>query len=377
MNKKFTAVGVLLLVFQLLYAQEKENPFSFEASYIGDGVTNLHGGIKTGAAYLGMGNISISFDTEKANWWKGGKLFVNGANIHGNSPTEKLVGDFQGVSNIDGGEHTYMQEFWYKQSFKTVWFSFGLQDLNTNFSIIENGGDYINSSFGISSLISTNITAPIFPLTSLGLKINWHISKNISWRTAIFDGTPNDFEHNKYNLDWRWKKECGLLGISEFHFANPFKFADGLYKIGTYQHGKPNETDPEKSDYNYGFYVIADQDVKVWNDDKKLSAFAQFAVSPQKINSHNYYLCGGLNYYGLFNRTDDVCGVAFSLAGFHNKMYTGMNHRHETVIETFYRVQFSENFALQPDIQYVINPSGSNEYLKNVLVGILRLHINF
>ena len=58
------------------------SPFSYEASYTGDLVSNFKGGIKTGTAYLGLANLKAGFDTEKANWWKGGQLFV----IHDNQP---------------------------------------------------------------------------------------------------------------------------------------------------------------------------------------------------------------------------------------------------------------------------------------------------
>ena len=42
----------------------------FGAAYIGDLVTNIKGGIKTGTAYLGLATIDAGFDTEKAKWWK-------------------------------------------------------------------------------------------------------------------------------------------------------------------------------------------------------------------------------------------------------------------------------------------------------------------
>ncbi|MDR1698872.1 MAG: carbohydrate porin, partial [Prevotellaceae bacterium] len=52
-------------------------------------------------------------------------------------------------------------------------------------------------------------------------------------------------------------------------------------------------------------------------------------------------------------------------------------HKHETTLELYYKWQFNDNFAIQPDIQYSINPSGTDEKLSNALLGILRLYINF
>ncbi len=52
-------------------------------------------------------------------------------------------------------------------------------------------------------------------------------------------------------------------------------------------------------------------------------------------------------------------------------------HNHETAVELYYKYQFNDNFALQPDVQYIINPSATGVALDNALVGMLRFHINF
>ena len=66
----------------MIFAQEAE-PLIFETSYVGDNVNNFSGGIKTGSRYLGMANIRLGFDMEKAGLWKGGLFYINAANTHG------------------------------------------------------------------------------------------------------------------------------------------------------------------------------------------------------------------------------------------------------------------------------------------------------
>ena len=141
----------------------------FGAFYTGDLVSNVSGGIQRGTTYLGLANIVAGFDTEKANWWKGGELFVNIGNTHGGEPSKNLVGDIQGVSNIEAGNLTFMYELWFKQRFGNFEIGLGLQDLNVDFASSENGALFTNSSFGIHSSIADNVTSPIFPLTALGL----------------------------------------------------------------------------------------------------------------------------------------------------------------------------------------------------------------
>ena len=50
--------------------------------------------------------------------------------------------------------------------------------------------------------------------------------------------------------------------------------------------------------------------------------------------------------------------------------------RHETAIELTYRVQFLPWLALQPDVQYIINP-GTDPALKNALVIGLRFELSW
>ena len=63
--------------------KEKEFPFEFQASYVGDFAGNVVGGKQLGFGYLGYGTLGITFDTEKAGWWKGGQLVLSGATTHG------------------------------------------------------------------------------------------------------------------------------------------------------------------------------------------------------------------------------------------------------------------------------------------------------
>jgi porin len=159
--------------FSNLSAQKQKDsikvcPVEFSATYVGDVVGNTIGGITTGVKYLGTANLSISLETEKANWWKGGQFYVKGGNTHGASPSEELIGEFQIISNIDGGgNHTYLFECWYKQKIGNVNLTFGLQDLNAEFANTDNASYYINSSFGIPSTIPEN--DPLLSFLSLQL----------------------------------------------------------------------------------------------------------------------------------------------------------------------------------------------------------------
>lgn len=349
-----------------LSAQEKENPFTLGAHYVGDLVSNFSGGIQTGTTYLGMATIDADFNTEKANWWKGGEAFAKIANTHGGEPTATLVGDFQGVSNIEAGNLTWLYELWYKQKIGNISITAGLQDLNVNFAASEYGALFTNSSFGVHSSIADNIPAPIFPLTALGFDLEWQISDKFLLKTAIFDGTPDEFENNPFNINWKIGKTDGYLAVSELQIDKSIiKNKNACYKLGIYFH--------EHSDMivgiekNKGFYFVGDQQIT-----DKFSAFAQIGLSPQSINTHNHFYGLGINYNGLIKkRGNDQCGIAVAHAGF-DANTTG----NETAIELTYKYQLCPNIYIRPDIQYIINPAGTGVILNNALVGFIRFDIS-
>lgn len=351
-----------------------ETPFTFNASYIGDIVTNHSGGIKTGTGYLGLANFKIGFDPQKAGLWKNGYLFLNAANTHGGEPSANFVGDFQGVTNIEAGNLSFLYELWYKQTIQNVVIIVGLQDLNAQFASSQYGGSFVNSSFGIHASIADNITAPIFPLTALGLTLQWNISTKLLGQVAIFDGTPDNFESNPYNLNWKLSKNDGMTAISELQLTGSLiKGLKGTYKVGTYFH-EHNSNSVSEVKNNYGFYFVGDQEVFVSKDDKKaLSVFTQIGLCPKDKNTNNRFISFGAVYRGLFrNRSLDELGTAFAYAGFSRKLVGN-----ETAIELNYRLHVTDNIFIKPDLQYIINPAGTDNKLKNAFVSLLRFGINF
>jgi len=189
--------------------------FNFNTSYVGDLVYNFDGGIKTGSTYLGLLNLDLGFDTEKAGLWKDGYFFVRLSDTHGRSLSENYVGDFQISSNIDGGKNLYFQELWYSHKFFQFSFILGIQDLNVEYANSNCGGYFINSSFGIMPTLATNANAPIFPLTTLGFTFKWDINELWVWKNAFYDGQPLYAGTKFINFEWNPDDKDGGLFISE------------------------------------------------------------------------------------------------------------------------------------------------------------------
>ena len=353
-------------------APENESALSFDASYIGDNVINMSGGIKTGYNYLGMANLRLTFNTEKAGLWKGAMFYINAANTHGGTPSANLIGDNQVISNIEAGNHTFLQEVIFQQTIGKVDISAGLQDLNVQFANTESGSVYLNSSFGILPVISANTSAPIFPLTSFGLTVKWNISKSTSWINAIHDGSPTDFSSNPYNLHWHIHSGDGILAISEIQHNSDLFGLPGIYKLGlfTLYHIVENTfIKPVPDSINNpvnGIYTHSDQ--LLWQrGERSLSFFSQLGYSPSKGSINNYYLGLGLNLTGALNPEGrDILGLAMA----HEHFTNGLNS--ETAIELTYRYQITDCLYIQPDLQYIISPAGTGIILENCLAGSIR-----
>ncbi len=227
-------IGFLFPVIAFSEEAESENsPVLFEASYIGDNINNVSGGLKTGASYLGMANLKLGLDFEKARLWNGGLFFINAANTHGATPSANFFGDAQVVSNIEAGNHTYIQEIWYSQQLGNLDLTAGLQDLNVEFASSELAALLLNSSFGILPIISGNFAAPIFPLTTLGVTFDWKISPTVTWVNAVYDGSPTNFDYNPYNIKWQFNSGDGFLVISEVQKTVKINEMKGVYKLGS------------------------------------------------------------------------------------------------------------------------------------------------
>ncbi|TMB63403.1 MAG: hypothetical protein E6J51_10740 [Chloroflexi bacterium] len=82
--------------------------------YDGEGFSDLSGGQRRGATYLGNVNLELTLDAQRLIGWSGLTVFLYGLGIHGGHPST-LAGDAQGVSNIEGPTKWPLEEAWIQQ----------------------------------------------------------------------------------------------------------------------------------------------------------------------------------------------------------------------------------------------------------------------
>ncbi len=82
--------------------------------------------------------------------------------------------------------------------------------------------------------------------------------------------------------------------------------------------------------------------------------YPRFAAEPKLEGSIGHNFAAGATYVGLVPCRDrDMLGAGVVWA----QLFQGGENR-ELVIECFYKAEWTPRFRIQPDVQYVISPSG-------------------
>jgi porin len=95
-----------------------------------------------------------------------------------------------------------------------------------------------------------------------------------------------------------------------------------------------------------------------------LSLFGQFGWSPPTQNPSQWSLMGGADWQGILEaRPNDTAGLLVAYAHMSNLPYLGVSPGEgEGVAEAFYNIQVTPWLGIQPDLQWVRQPSDQPEY---------------
>jgi porin len=122
---------------------------------------------------------------------------------------------------------------------------------------------------------------------------------------------------------------------------------------------------------NHGVYALADQMIFRESGPESgagLTVFAALTVAPdQRINTMPWFAAAGLVYRGLLPRRGrDTAGMALYYGGFSRDL---PGQTYELVLEWTYALALTPWLTIQPEVQYVINPSGRGTVRDALVVG--------
>ncbi len=372
---------MLCLSGLVITAQEADSnemkTFQIGSSLLVDNVANLHGGIQTGVTSLALFEFSIEYMPFRKGIFRETRLHGHLLKTGGEGPSEKLIGDVQIASNIEGRASRFIYELYLSQQLGNFSLSAGLHDLNTVFMTSEYAGDFINSSFGIFPAVSLNVPVSIFPVTSFGVIADYSRT-NFGVTAGMYNLNHDYVVEDEFTFENHFYRK-GYMAVTEVRYhRQAANGMDGEYKLGAYFKDCIPVTDHEEearcdSISNYGIYFIADQELFRLNEKSSVGSFLQIGRAPSALNyAPEYYGLGislrSISRKGL-NRTAGIAAghvVLQTISEDSGSQTTG----YETVIEFTASLALSRHLTVQPDIQYIVSPSG---IYPDAVTGVLRL----
>ena len=371
-----------------------ESGYVFGAVYTGEIWRNTTGGITRNVAYLDNLDLTMEIDADLAWGWAGATFFGYLVGNFADTLTDDIVGDAQGVSNIDAASAGRVFELWYDQRFWNDRFSVktGLYDLNSEFDVIEAGGLFLNSSHGIGIDFSqAGVNAPsIFPVTSLGMRGRLAFTDTLSLQMVVLDGVPGDPDHPRrttirlgsddgalFAAEANYVDDAGTkLGIGVWHFTASFDDVFATDAAG----------DPQSRSGNQGVYLLGERMIyrEPGRPDQGLAVYARTGFADSDVNQFSNYIGAGAVYTGLLPGQDEgQLGLAVAIARNGGPFKDSLRAAGDRVfdqeinIELTYRFEVTPWLALQPDVQYIVDPgAGANGDLDNALVIGMRFELS-
>lgn len=362
------------------------SPLLLNAAYIGDAWRNVSGGARRDSTYLDNFDIIATLDAERAFGWTGTTLLVSGLYNNRSTLSDRIVGDIQAVDNIDTDGAARLYEAWVERKFDSGAMKLGLIDLSSEFDVNETGALFLNSSHGTGpdfSQVGENGPA-IFPITGFGVVTRMNLSERTQLRLAAFEATVGDPNHpRRTTLDL--ESDEGALLVTELDFR-PTESTRTM--LGVWRHnGRTSDlADPESHhrDESVGLYALAEGTL-LSAGDHALEGFARIGVADAHVHQIARYQGVGLVWSGpMFGSSEreEQLGLAVGMitnSGTFRRVQAelGSNfEQHETTVELTYRVRATPWLALQPDVQYIVNP-GTDPTLDDAWVVGLRFELNW
>ena len=373
----------------------------FAATYIGETLGNVSGGLKQGAVYEGRLNLAIDADMQKIAGLRELTFHANMFQIHGDGLSRSNLQNFLAASGIEALPSTRLYEMWFERKWGDI-FSLRAGQLaaDTEFMNVKYTDVFTNGSLGWPAITSVNLPSggPSPPLAALGARMRANLTPNLTLVGGIFDGDaagpglvdPQLRDNHGTNfrindpplvlgeIQYIWNGEKGDPGL------------DGKFKVGGWRHfgSFPDERFtfsgisianssglgmPANLSGNFGIYSAFEQRVyRMGNDDNRgIGIFARVSSSPSDRNLIDLYADAGIEFIGLSDsRPKDKFGIAAGYArvssraraldaDFRQMMGPDWPVRSfESMLTTVYQYEVRAGWTLQPNFQYLVHPGG-------------------
>jgi len=388
---------------------------AFKVKSISDLFGNTTGGAGKGGSYAGLVTLETDVDLEKKLGWKGATFNNTWIWIYGDNLSTKYIGNSMYIVGIAANPAFRCYQLWLDQNLFDKSFSLrgGLLAINTEFGLAPTGLFFINNTFSMPALFLCNFPngGPTYPMATPGVRLAFHPCSWMTIRSVFTQANPFSQSDNPNNFNWNFGPTGGLLSLNEVETTwNQESQSTGLPGMGKVGYGIHNGQSsgnqssghfnygaPVQNEYGTGFYGIIDQQItdpsqmikhakpnhNTPGSKEGLSAFLRGGFSPLQWEVTSLYADGGVVYTGILpGRKKDKLGIAFAYAQMSpdsraQASAAGLpGPSFESIAELSYSWVVSSSCSLQPDLEYVIHPNGTEQFGNALVVGI-RAVINF
>lgn len=351
---KFTLLFSLLTTINFVVDAQKKY-FEPTLAYTADLVYNFSGGDRRSLELMGLLDMGIMFNTDSAQWWKGGLFNIQLMSTHGRGISRNITHDLQGISAIEAGNHpVLLWELWYHQQFGKFGIRGGLQNMNDNFMnhpYIEN---FSGGSYNMFPTLSLNYSLANYPDAGLGILSSYQINKNWYLISSLFNGRVAYIDDDIVNIPFRLNiRDDGILSLTELKYISPAtKRLSSVYGFGIAYHNKnlPAISNRNKNyRNNYTFYSFGEHDIYKTST-KKAGVFLQASYAPKDRNMAYAYSGVGFIMDGFFTSSHtDKAGIGLSQL-YYQRVNSGNQVRNslESTIETFIMFRTSRYVSIKP-----------------------------
>lgn len=388
------ALGALALLVQPASAGELDvgNGISFSLQYTGQAAANPFGGIRQDDAFAGQLYFGTDLDLEKLANLAGGSVHLAITNRHGDSLSQKAIGNNTSVQEIyGGGQTTRLTKLSYQQKLFDDRLNVEVGRLVANTDFLSNDlycHFQTNSACGNPTFVFKTSNFTYWPVSSWGGHAKAWATDKIFVHAGVYEVNPDRVLPGNHGLKWSTKGATGVVIPVELGYSTAFANDDmprnygigGWYDTSDYADplsdvaggasvvsGLPALTRSGRS----GVYARFDQ--MVWRPDAQskrgLTLFGvAMAGTSGKLAESRFFELGALWRGPLATRPDDTIGVVVNVQRLSDRALKAIdlaqasigNARHipanQVMMELNYGFQPTPGLTVTPNLQYIVNP---------------------